>query len=243
MANPVPLDPSLHSGLRVRNAPDLDLVRGRQVLPVTVHEFAQIALDCPVVFIKNGETGQFQSVALLGLVPGENLMLQGDKWLGNFFPGVLRMSPFKVLIPNPEAEVVTVAIDTDSALVNEAEGEPLFSEDGKLSEFMGKRRDSLHEYMQQGHVTQAFISLLADKDLLVQQNLNMDINDEKIQVDGIYLVSETKLREVGDDTVLELNRRGFLQAIYAHLISLRQATRLARLKVEGASDGPSIRGA
>ncbi|MEP5568657.1 MAG: SapC family protein [Halioglobus sp.] len=243
MANPVPLDPSLHSGLRVRNAPDLDIARGQQVLPVTVHEFAVIALDCPVVFIKNDETGQFQSVALLGLSQGENLMLQGDKWLGNFFPGALRMSPFKLLIANPESDTVTVAIDTDSSLVNETEGERLFSETGEITEFMSKRRDALQDYVQQGHVTQAFMKLLADRDLLKQQSLTLDINGVKVQVDGIYLVDEKKLREVDDQTILDLNQRGFLPAIYAHLMSLRQATRLARIKVEGASDGPSIRGA
>ncbi|MEP4146953.1 MAG: SapC family protein [Halioglobus sp.] len=243
MANPVPLDPSLHSGLRVRNAPDLDIVRGQQVLPVTVHEFAQVALDCPIVFIKNAETGQFQSVALLGLAQGENLLLQGDKWLGTFFPGALRMSPFKLLIANPEAETVTVAIDTDSALVNETEGERLFSDAGELTEFMAKRRDDLQAYVQQGHVTQAFMTLLANKEMLIQQSLSLDINGVKVQVDGIYLVDEKKLREIDDQTILDLNQRGFLQAIYAHLMSLRQATRLARIKLEAASEGPSIRGA
>jgi len=243
MANPVPLDPAVHSGLRVRNAPDLSITEGQQVLPVTVHEFSHVAIDCPLVFIKHPESGKFQAVALLGLAQGENLLLQNDTWLGNYYPGSLRLAPFKLMLLGPETDRVTVGIDTDSPLVNESEGELLFNESGELSEYMEKQRDKLENYFQQGQVTQVFMSLLAEKDLLVAQSLTMDFQGVKVRVDGIYRVDEKKLSELSDEDVLDLNRRNFMQAIHAHLISLRQAGRLARIKVESAtSGGPSIRG-
>ena len=242
MANPVPLDPAIHSGLRVRNVPDLSIAREQQVLPVTVHEFTQLAVDCPVVFIKHAETGQFQPVALMGLSQGENLMLQEGTWLGNYIPGPLRMSPFKLMMLDPKGDMLTVGIDAESSLTSDTEGELLFDDSGELSEFMQKKRKSMEEYFQQGQVTQAFVSLLVEKDLLISQTLSMDFDDEKVRVDGIYLVNEKKLRELDDESILDLNRRGFLQAIHAHLVSLRQATRLARIKVENRRGTSSIRG-
>lgn len=243
MANPVLLDPAAHAGLRVRDIPDFTITEGQQILAITVHEFSQVAIDCPIVFIKNAENGQFQPVLLLGLAQGENLMLQGDTWLGNYYPGALRLSPFKLMMLGADSDRVTVGIDTDSKLVNESEGEALFDESGELSEYMQKKRDQLENYFQQGRITQAFCSLLAEKDLLVAQSLTMDIDGVKVRVDGIYLVDEKKMRELSDEEVLDLNHRGFLQALYAHLISLRQASRLARIKVESKRNGgPTIRG-
>ncbi|KZX54958.1 multidrug transporter [Halioglobus sp. HI00S01] len=242
MANPVPLDPAIHSSTRVRPSPELSIAANQQVLPVVVHEFAQLSVEFPLVFLKHAETGQFQAVALLGLAEGENLMLQDGKWLGATLPGALQMSPFKLLMLDPNGERVTVGIDPESPMVSETEGEKLFDEAGELTEFMQNRRKGLEEYYQNGQVTRAFVSLLVEKDLLVSQTLNMDIDGEKIKVDGIYLVSEAKLRELSDEDILDLNRRGFLQAIHAHLISLRQANRLARIRVDRKSGGPTILG-
>ena len=200
----MPLDPTVHTGLRVRNAPDLSITEGQQVLAITVHEFNQVATDCPIVFIKNAENGQFQPVCLLGLAQNENLMLQDGTWLGNYYPGALRLSPFKLIMLDPQSDRVTVGIDTDSKLVNDSEGEALFDESGELSEYMQNKRDQLENYFQQGQITQAFVSLLAEKDLLISQSLTMDIDGVQVRVDGIYLVDEKKLRDLSDEDVLDL---------------------------------------
>ena len=243
MANPAPLDPAVHTGLRVRNAPDLSMTEGQQVLAVPVHEFSQVAIDCPIVFIKTSDNGQFQPVILLGLAQNENLMLQDGTWLGNYYPGALRLSPFKLIRLDSQSDRVTVGIDTDSKLVNDSEGEALFDGAGELTEFMQNKREQLENYFQHGQITQTFVSLLAEKNLLVSQSLTMDIDGVQVRVDGIFLVDEKKLRELSDEDVLDMNRRGFMQAVYAHLISLRQASRLARIKIESKRNlGPAIRG-
>lgn len=231
MAQPVPLNPALHSQLRVRIAPEFENSIGQQVLPITVFEFSRAGNDCPVVFVKNSETGQFQAVMLLGLSRDENLMYRDGQWQGTYVPEVLRMGPFKLIRPNAEADVGAVGLDLDSKLVGEGEGEPLFDAEGKPTEFLQEARKALETYYQQSHATHAFLSLLVQQDLLTQQTLTMDIEGEKVQIEGIYLVDDRKISELPDDVALDYYKRGFLQAAYAHLMSLRQASRLASMKV------------
>jgi hypothetical protein len=243
MAQPVPINVAQHANLKVRNALDLGASSGQQVLPINVPEFSRAGNDCPILFIKNAETGQFQAVMLLGLSREENLIYRDGEWEGTYVPEVLRMGPFKLLVIGQDAELATVGVDMESPLVSETEGEPLFDEQGNATEFMQESRDAIENYHQQGQATRAFLSELVKRDLLIQQSLVMEIEGEKVQIDGIYLVDENKVRELPDDVALDYYRRGFLPAIYAHLMSLGQTSRLARLKVQAQREGgPRILG-
>ncbi len=243
MSKIVPLNSSAHAKLRVKGLADLQASVGQQIVPLVVHEFPQAGNDSPVVFVKTAENDQFQAVQLLGLAEGENLMVDGDRWNGGYIPFVLRGAPFRLLKTSPEADQVTVGIDEESTLVSEEEGEALFNEDGSATDYLKQRTDDLQRFVQHGQVTQAFVARLVELELLVPQELNLELAGKKTNISGIYLVSEQKLRELDDETVLDLNKRGFLRAIHAHLMSLGQARRLARLKLESGDNSPAVRGA
>ena len=244
MTQVVPLNPTAHGKLRVKGQADVQASAGQQILPLVVHEFTQAGNDTPVVFVKDATNEQFQPVQLLGLAQGENLLVDGQRWLGGYIPFILRGAPFRLMKTSPDAEQVTVGIDEDSPLVSEEEGEALFNEDGSPSDYLQQRRDDLQRYVQQGQLTEAFVKRLMELDLLVPQELNLELAGQKSNITGIYLVSEQKLRELDDATTLDLNRRGFLVAIHAHLMSLGQTRRLARLKLDAAgAAGARVRGA
>jgi hypothetical protein len=244
MTKVVPLNPTAHGKLRVKGLANLQASLGQQILPLVVHEFPQAGNDCPVVFVKLAENDQFQAVQLLGLAEGENLMVDGDRWQGGYIPFILRGAPFRLMKTSADADQVTIGIDEDSPLLSEEEGEALFNADGTPTSYLEQRRDDLQRYVHHGQVTQAFVARLVELDLLVPQELNIELAGQKSNITGIYLVSEQKLRELDDEAVLDLNKRGFLLAIHAHLMSLGQARRLAQLKLEAADDsGAQVRGA
>lgn len=244
MSKVVPLNPTAHGKLRVNGMANLQASAGQQILPLVVHEFPQAGNDSPVVFVKNAENGQFQPVQMIGLSQGENLMVDGDRWNGGYIPFILRGAPFRLMKTSADADQVTVGLDEESPLVSETEGEALFNEDGGPTDYLKQRTEELQRYVHHGQVTQAFISRLVELELLVPQELNIELAGQKNNISGIYLVSEEKLRELDDETVLDLNKRGFLLAIHAHLMSLGQARRLARLKLDAAEqDGAQVRGA
>ncbi len=244
MANNVPLDPAQHGNLRARLRPDFAKAEGQQVLPVTVFEFSRAGADCPIVFVKNADTGQFQAVVLLGLTQGENLLLSKGEWLGTYLPEVLRVGPFRLLMPEGGAEAGNLGIELDSPMVSETEGEALFDASGEPTEFLVNCGKMVEDYYKQSQITAGFLSLLVERDLLTMQSLKMDIEGVKVQIDGIYLVDEQKVRELPDEVVVDYHKRGFLQAIHAHQMSLRQTARLAKMKLIASrgNAGSSIRG-
>ena len=81
-------------------------------------------------------------------------------------------------------------------------------------------------------VTRDFCDFLVKKELLIEQTLTVEINGEKVQLNGLLLVDEKKLNEMSDEEHLELRKGGYLAPIYAHLGSLHHANKLAKLRAE-----------
>ncbi|GEK08377.1 SapC family protein [Pseudoalteromonas sp. McH1-7] len=225
-----PLHNEKHANIKVKNGVNVEFLKTQHLMPVVAHEFARVATEFPMAFVKNSETGQFQAVAMFGLQPNENLFVEGDKWTGSFVPMAAARYPFG-LVKHPEQDQFGIVIDEASPLVGEEEGNALF-EDGKETEYLARRKEALVSYVEFARVTEAFTQYLADKELLVQQTLTVEIRGEKKDINGIYLVDERKLNELGDEDFLELRKRGYLAPIFAFLTSTHQVARLARIKAQ-----------
>ncbi|SDJ85540.1 SapC family protein [Microbulbifer yueqingensis] len=228
----VPLSSETHKSLKIRELGGFEHVKSAHMVPVTAHEFARLGAEYPIVFVKNSETDKFQAVALLGLKTGENLFLDGERWQGVFVPGSIRNHPF-VLAPSPNNdEQLMVGLIENSPLVSEEEGINLFTEAGEESDYLKAKKESLASFLESDRLTQAFASELDGKDLLVSQTVTVNAGEEKIHLNGMYIIDEKKLNELSDEDFASFRKRGFLPALYAHLGSLHQLTRLARLQAE-----------
>jgi hypothetical protein len=236
MSKPAPLTPAQHSQTRVRPGVDASRFEAQQILPVVAHEISQAGSECPVIFIKNPDNGQFQPAALLGLAKGENLMIENQQWQGSYVPGILTNEPFRLMAVAPDSEEMAMGIDESSPLVGGVEGELLFDDKGEITPYLERRRDAMMHYFEHGQLTRAFAAKLDELGLLVSKELTVDIGGVKTAMGGIYLVDEQKLRELTDESLLELQKRGFLAAIYAHLMSQNQVRTLGRIKVAQEQD-------
>lgn len=226
-----PLSIDQHSGLKIKPVSGFKHVAEQHIVPIVAHEFAQVGADTPIVFVKHAETGQFQPVAMLGLQPGENLLVKDNRWQGMYIPGIIATWPFRLIANEQDPNKLAVALDVDSESVNEEEGEVLFV-DGKESEFLEQRKKALTAYFEHSQITQAFVQYLAELDLLDEQSLSVDVLGRNINLTGLHFVSEKKLNELDDEKFADLRKRGFLHVIYAHLVSLGQIRRLGKTKAE-----------
>lgn len=225
-----PLNKTAHANTKLKTQSNFNHASGQHLAPVVVHEFSRAGAEFPVVFVKNGESGAFQAVALFGVKPGENLYTETERWEGTYAPASVTHFPLALVPEGKDSDKFMVVIATENDVVNEEEGVALFDENGEESEFLARRKEALGTYFEHAHITRAFTEVLVEKDLLTQQNMEIDFKGEKIQINGLYLVDEKKLNELSDEDFLLLRKRGFLAPIYAHLNSMHQVHRLVQKK-------------
>jgi len=230
--NIVPINNQHHAHLKIKPGISLDHVKDEHVIPVTVHEFVHLSADFPVAFAKNPETGQFHAVGMMGFKAGENYQVQNGEWAGQLPPGIVSTYPFS-LVPNPHDEnQMYVTGDMDSDLFDVDEGEALFNEDGTETEAFVTRKNNVTNYYEHSQMTHIFCAMIASMDLFESRNLSIDLNGEKAGIEGIYMISEEKLNALPDEKFLDLKQRGFLPAIFAHIASINQVRRLAKLRMQ-----------
>ncbi|AQS37525.1 SapC [Shewanella psychrophila] len=223
------LEPNKHSNFKV-SKPNYSQFSNQHILPITLHEFSRAATEYPIVFVKNSETGQFQSVVMLGLQPEQNLSVVNGEWIGSYIPNTVTDYPFAVVLNAEQPDKIWIGIKEQSSQVGTEVGDSLFNA-GEETPFFTRRREEIVQHFEQEQATQAILQLIAEKGLFRQQSLTVNIKGDQRNINGLYMIDEAKLNDLNDDDFLDLKKRGLLGPIYGHLTSLHQVNRLARTEV------------
>lgn len=229
-----PVHPEKNKNTKIKPVEGFKYAEKFHLASVTVNEFARVASSYPIVFIKNKETNEVRPVALFGFEEGQNAFVSEDgKWDASYVPAILRRYPFALAnITDAKDDSFAVCVDEESSAVNEEEGQALFNDDGKPTEFLERVRGFLGELHQMEAVTKNFCELLVKHDLLKEQGLEIKKGEETRRVGGFLLIDEAKVRDLTDQAFLEFRHKGALDPIFAHLTSLAQVQNLIR-KTEG----------
>ena len=238
---PVPLNRNDHKDLRIRPIPNLKFAKTVHSVPLTGVEFPAAARDLPILF--GGQSAEDAGpMALLGLRQNENLFIDADGvWEQNIYiPAFVRRYPF-VLAEKPageEGDDFTVFLDEAYEGFGSDEGERLFQDDGTDSEMLKNAVNFLGEFQQHVGRTQWFMEQLRKHDLLEPRNIRLEKDGKAINLNGLYVVNEEKLRKLDAKTSHEFLTEGVFGWIYAHLLSLANIDRVAqrldsREQVEG----------
>lgn len=234
---PVPLNRGEHKDLRLKGVPNVKFAMNVHSVPVTGAEFGVAARDLLIVFAGN-TPADAGPIALLGLRQNENLYVDANgQWAPNtYVPAFVRRYPF-VLAERPEGQEgdgFTVFLDEQYEGFNTTEGERLFTEDGADTELLTKAVGFLGEFQQNVARTRWFTEQLAKHGLLEPRNIRLqkearDGGEAKsIDLNGLFVVNEEKLRALDEKTTHEFAREGVFGWIYAHLLSLTNIDRLTQ---------------
>lgn len=234
---PVPLNRTAHKDLRLKPIPNMKFALDVHSVPLTGVEFGLAARDMPIVFAGN-DLASAGPVALLGLRQNENLFVDvGGQWLpGAYVPAFVRRYPF-VLAEKPagqEGDDFAVFLDEGYEGFNTAEGDRLFNEDGSDTEMLSRAVGFLGEFQQHVARNRWFMDQLRKHDLLEPRNISMRKGapdgqaGNVINLNGLYVVNEEKLRQLDEKTAQEFLREGVAGWIYAHLLSMNNLDRLGQ---------------
>jgi hypothetical protein len=228
---PVPLNRTEHKDLRIKPIPNLKFARTVHSVPLTGVEFPAAARDLPILF--GGLTPEDAGpMALLGLRENENLFVnEAGQWEANtYIPAFVRRYPF-VLAEKPvgqEGDDFTVFLDEAYEGFGTTEGDRLFKEDGAESELLANAVKFLGEFQQHVGRTQWFMEQLRKHNLLEPRNIRLEKDGKSINLNGLFVVNEDKLRQLDEKTSHEFLREGVFGWIYAHLLSLPNIDRIGQ---------------
>jgi len=242
-ANLTPLDRVLHKKLRLRtDVPVTARIASQNSLFLAAVEFVEACKEFPIVFVRVGEApaaGARPAVAplaVMGVKPGQNLFVEGDKLTTNYVPAYVRRYPFAMArLDQQAADQLAVCFDADWEGFNETEGHELFTEAGEPTEFLLGAKTFLENFENEVERTRQVCDKLMELDLLEDMRFDATLgNGEKLAVDGFLAVNEKKLGELPDATVVELYRNGLMSLIEMHRISMSNMNRLAMLNANAA---------
>ncbi|MEN3160235.1 SapC family protein [Alkalimonas sp. NCh-2] len=228
----VPLSKEQHQGLRVHFKQPFAHIAEEHLLPVVVHEFGPASAAYPIVFVKNNDSGNFQPVVLLGLEPGKNLYLRDEQMQASYVPMSARNYPFFLTADPENDKQLTIGIDENSPRFATDEGEALFTEQGEESELLQRAKQQLADFFDTSRVTRTFVEKLTALNLLEAKTLTVQINGNKREINGLFLIDEKKLNELSDEQFNELRKQGYLAPIYAQMLSVQQVQHLTRWQSE-----------
>jgi hypothetical protein len=225
----VPVALERHRHKKVRNTTQFDYAAGFHIAYVTVHEFARAAATYPIVFLEDKPNDGFRPVVLMGLQPGENLFVDADgAWNASYIPAMIRRYPF-ALSKGVEENRFVVCVDEASTLLSDTEGAPMFDEKGEPTQVIENVKRYLSELQQMDMLTQQFSRFLLSNNLLTPLNMRVNATAQARNITGCYVINEERLNAFSDTLFLEVRAKGFLPAMYAHLMSLPQIERLVQL--------------
>jgi len=233
MSNFEVLDPKQHQSLRVNTQPGAafgDNVMSAMVFPF---EFRTLQAEYPVLFRKDGQTGQFYALALFGLEPKENLYLDGAQWIARYLPLSARRAPFLITerksLDEHRAAELLVSIDLDHPRTHHPDGELVFNEDGSNSPLLDSTIERLGDIHAGHEQTRQYFDALNAFNLITPMRLEVPLKDT-LELTGFYGIDEDQLAALSDADLKQLQTAGFLDHTYMVLASLSQLSGLIQKK-------------
>jgi hypothetical protein len=224
-----------HSQLKIN--PDLaEASAARQhLIPIVASEFRKAAIQYPIVFAKNPETGRFAPYVLNGLEPEENLFWSGTKMDVAYVPLNIRRRPFFVGMASTStgAKDNVLCIDIESPCLTASGQKSIVDADGGDSPYLKEILSILGELIDGQQQTSSLISTALSLDLLTPIVLDIVLEDGKsLQVEGLYSMDEDRFRSLGKDKVEMLWNERLMELFYSVIISTGQIFNLVRLRNE-----------
>lgn len=206
-------------------------VAQHHLIPVVTAEFVPLSANAPIIFVKDGATGQFKAAALMGIEPGKNLILGVDYANTNYIPINVRRYPYCMVADDANDEQFAIGIETQCPWLNqEGKGYSLFTDEGKPSEELNQVANFLIEASKQESLTAEFINFLVNHQLLEEAELTLNLGESgSKKLTGVYQVATKQLEGLSDEAVISAHRNNYNSAIYAHLASLGQLQKLVNL--------------
>ena len=219
---PTILDAVRFGKKKLASATDYSFAREVNSVPLTVVEFPMAQRHFPIVFTQEATP---VPLAVLGAKLGRNDFVDAKgRWTGHtYVPAYVRRYPFMFLenkLGDDEMQFV-LCIDEESSLVSDRRGEPLYDEQGAPSSVLVRATEMCSAFQGHYNLTIEFGRALRKHSLLVPNETGARISPPGSNpLHGFSTIDEASFKSLDGAVLADWNRRGWLQLVYCHLLSL-----------------------
>lgn len=204
-------------------------------------EYGDVQREYPIFFRKDPQSGELQSIALLGFQQDENLFLDENSpdesgWNAAYIPGIVARGPFLIGFQNQEIggdirREPVIHVDMDNPRISSTEGEPVFLPQGGNTRYLDRIGNILQGIHQGLALSKAMFEAFNAAQLIEPVNVEIKFNDEEqYNLRGLYTISEERLARLDGDALFKLNSAGFLQGAFLVLASHNNVKKLIDMK-------------
>lgn len=233
MSNTVLLNNVDHADLKVSTARGEEFGDGVNQAVVVPTEFLELQREFPIL-LKKDPAGVYQAVVLLGFDSGENLYLDGDRWVSSYIPAILARGPFTIRMASQEDQAQSepmINVDLDHPAVGDENGVPLFLKHGGNSPYLEHVAGILRRLHAGVEVRKPLFAALEKFNLIEPVNIEGEFGEGMtFSIPGFSAVSIERLNELDAEALHQLNRAGYLYAAYMMVASLNNISRLIQMK-------------
>ncbi|KGJ89380.1 SapC family protein [Thalassotalea sp. ND16A] len=229
------LDSASHQHTKVLPLGSIAETSMMHMVQTVPQEFTEIAQHFPIFFAKDPETGQFNLMALLGLNVDENLFVTDGYWQSAYIPLKIQTTPFFLIEETQQRNTEQVskpalAIDVDSARVQQTQGEALFVQ-GRATQYLQTKATQLAQFVEGLRFNQQFIEALLAENLLEAVDLDIRFeNGEQLNLQGLYTINKEMLVQVPTAAQQEFENLGYVKLITDIFTSMQQVEALISRK-------------
>ena len=227
MTELVELNNKKHSNYKVASNSRIDFASSQHLLQVRVAEIGHVVCSLPVFLSKSPQQGNWQLSALSSFQLGSNLLVQDGQWTVPYQPTSIQTYPLYLMNSPTEKRAYTIGIDEKSDAFSTTQGDMLFDNSGKATQTLSRIKTLLESDIEHDYNTYSFGKMLDELGLSKSINLLVRYQDDSTQkITGLMTIDEDKLRLLSPSTLETLNKKNYLAAIHAMLISILQLNTL-----------------
>lgn len=223
-----PLDSDRHAALRLRDVGH-GFASHLSSIPLAVEEFALAGRHMPVVFAAQAP---HMPVALTGLTADRNLFVdEHGAWRrGVYVPAYLRRYPFLLVRAAADSDQLVLCIDPQAPHFAASAGEPIFDAERKPAPLAAQALEFTRSVEAAFRKTQEFAEGLSLMGLLQPAVSEFAFEGNPFRVDGFFAVDRERFGRLTGEQLATLRDKGWLDAVYAHLLSLGGIAELKQMQ-------------
>lgn len=228
---PVPLRAEAHRDLTFTPGVDFSFARNHACVPLNMSEMLRAQASYPIVFSSDDNP---VPLAVTGMTVDRNVFIDADgHWAADHYvPVYVRRYPF-ILMARSGARHVLCIDETDARLAT-GDGRPLFDSHGAPTKLVENAITFCRSHHEEHHRTRVFCAALKAQGLLQRGRINVGANGSALEVSGFRVVDQKAFNALADETFLDWRRKGWVAAVYAHMLSLSNWPRIAERAHETA---------